>query len=307
MINLPGFPKIERWDKEPKVFSGGYYTITEKLDGSQIKFAKIGDRLILESKNKEIDLDNPDKMFKKCCEELLKRVDLIPNNYVFYGEYLKSNKHNSLRYDRVPNGNIALFGIRDPASNSFCYENLKSMSQELDLDIVPFIEQGQYYDDSAKTIGSVKINQISQLGGCQREGVVILYEATKWDHNLETFIQNYHYFKIVSEEFKEVTKRIVSKQVDQFETFKDQFKTKARWEKAINRLRDANELSYTKADIGNLMKEISCDLEAEEKEAIQAWLWQSYGKKIIKNATNGFPEFYKKYLEGNDDEKIINN
>ena len=37
--------------------------ITEKLDGSQFGFGIVDDTLVVRSKGKEQDLDNPDKMF----------------------------------------------------------------------------------------------------------------------------------------------------------------------------------------------------------------------------------------------------
>ena len=48
----------------------------------------------------------------------------------------------------------------------------------------------------------------------------------------------------------------------------------------------------------NLTPALSDDLniESEEKENIKNFLWKKFGKEVLKEASRGFPEFYKNYL-----------
>jgi ATP-dependent helicase/DNAse subunit B len=66
--------------------------------------------------------------------------------------------------------------------------------------------------------------------------------------------------------------------------------------KAIQHLKEKGELEFTPRDIGKLIKEIQDDITEEEKENILNFLWNEFGKELLRNAVKGFPEFYKRYL-----------
>ena len=105
------FPKILHiGDKQISSLFDDEVEITEKVDGSQLGFGKVNGRLFIRSKGRELDLDNPDGMFKLGVEYVRSIEDKIPDNHTFYGEYLQKPKHNTLAYDRVPKNNISLFG-----------------------------------------------------------------------------------------------------------------------------------------------------------------------------------------------------
>jgi hypothetical protein len=44
------------------------------------------------------------------------------------------------------------------------------------------------------------------------------------------------------------------------------------------------------------MKEIYQDIEAEEEATVKAWLWKEYKGELLRTATRGFPEWYKRHL-----------
>jgi len=95
------FPKILHiGDKQIADLFEGEVEITEKVDGSQFGFGKVKGRLFVRSKGRELDLDNPDQMFKLGVEYVKSIEDKIPDNTTFYGEYLQKPKHNTLAYDR---------------------------------------------------------------------------------------------------------------------------------------------------------------------------------------------------------------
>ncbi len=75
-----------------------------------------------------------------------------------------------------------------------------------------------------------------------------------------------------------------------------QYKSEARWNKAVQHLRDNGELTGTPKDIGPLIKEVRQDIIAEEKENIKETLWGISQNDFLATATNGLPQFYKEQL-----------
>ena len=123
-MSIGKFPKI--WalgHRHTKSILEGPVEITEKIDGSQFGFGKVNNNVFCRSKNHELDLDNPDKMFKPGVSTVLTHEHLIPNNIMFYGETLAGPKHNVLKYDRAPEGNIALFACLDLTTGLFLNEH----------------------------------------------------------------------------------------------------------------------------------------------------------------------------------------
>ena len=78
--------------------------------------------------------------------------------------------------------------------------------------------------------------------------------------------------------------------------FIESFRTEARWQKAVQHLREKEELENQPRDIGKLMKEINLDIIEEESENIKEQLYKLYIKDITRKATAGFAEWYKKQL-----------
>ena len=112
---LPSFPKIFALGTVYiKDIFDGLVEITEKVDGSQISFGKIGGVLYIRSKSSELysgkDGVVREKMFQPAIDYLRFMEPWIPDNIIFYGEYLSKPKHNVLNYERPPKNNIILFG-----------------------------------------------------------------------------------------------------------------------------------------------------------------------------------------------------
>jgi hypothetical protein len=61
-------------------------------------------------------------------------------------------------------------------------------------------------------------------------------------------------------------------------------------------LRELGELTDTPKDIGALFKEVSVDIEAEEKDFIMERLYLMHRKDLMKYATHGMPEWYKEQI-----------
>jgi hypothetical protein len=269
--------------------------VTEKVDGSQFGFGKLNGSLYLRSKGKQIFPESPDKMFTEAVDYIVSIENLLPPGTMFYAEYLRKPKHNSLSYENIPKNHLALFGMM--FSNgifSHEYDQLHRWSVTLDIDIVPCLYYG--YIKSPEEI-SRYLDHVSYLGGTKIEGVVIKnYERAFLLGGQPIPLMA---GKLVSESFKEVHRNSWSKEhtnKGKWETFQESFKTEARWTKAIQHLRDDGTLLNDPKDIGALLKEVARDIIDEEKETIKDFLWDHFGKDLIRQAQRGFPEWYKQYL-----------
>lgn len=74
------------------------------------------------------------------------------------------------------------------------------------------------------------------------------------------------------------------------------YRNEARWEKAVQHLRDAGKLQGAPQDIGPLIKEFQTDLMEECAAEIKEKLYEYALPKILRGASAGLPEFYKAKL-----------
>lgn len=142
------------------------------------------------------------------------------------------------------------------------------------------------------------MDTVSVLGGVKIEGIVIKNYQRSLIIN-QSCIQSITCAKLVSEEFKEVHRgrwKGEETKGGKLEQFYNQFRTPARWAKAVQHLRERGELTETPKDIGALFKEVSIDIETEEKEFIMEQLYLMHRKDLLKHATHGMPEWYKKEI-----------
>ena len=82
---------------------------------------------------------------------------------------------------------------------------------------------------------------------------------------------------------------------DIIEEIGERLATPARFEKAVQHLRDSNMLVGEPKDIGVLMRELNRDFE-EHVDEIKNLLYANFRKDIIRVANRGFAEFYKAKL-----------
>jgi hypothetical protein len=106
--------------------------------------------------------------------------------------------------------------------------------------------------------------------------------------------------KYVSEDFKEIHqaswKENNPTRKDFMAMMIGKYKTVARWEKAVFRLRDSGNLENDPRDIGRLIKEVWPDVVAECKEEIMDDMWKFFAKDLQRGVTGGLPEWYKTRL-----------
>ncbi len=299
MENLSAFPKIFALGSKyiTNIFVGPV-EITEKVDGLQFVFGKIDGELKIRSKGAIIIPDAPPKMFKAGVEYVLSLSSTLPDNTVFYCEYLSKPKHNVLKYDRIPLNYLVLFGVQTPTARFLPQIGLDYWAKKLKIDIIPLL----YSSDEADEIilsaeETIKLLACpSFLGGTNIEGIVVKNFREFWVGDRVFPIMSGKY---VSEAFKEVHRKTWASEnstTGKWEKFKEGFCTEARWLKAIQHLKEEEKLLSDPKDIGSLINEVKKDIGEEEKEEIKTFLWRLFGKDLLHSSVKGLPEWYKKHL-----------
>ena len=274
----------------------GYVLVQEKIDGSQISFGidNLGD-LRIRSKNKEIDIEHPNDMFRLAVEWIVKNRSNLQAGWIYRGEYLQKPKHNTLAYSRVPRNNIILFDICDGLESYLPYSRVKYEADFIGLEVVPLIAEGVFTEADILELKDEWLSRESILGGTKVEGVVIK------NYNVFTAEKKVAMAKLVRDDFKEQNainwKAAKPSTADVVQKLIDTYRTEARWRKAVQHLRDAGELQGEMRDIPLLMKEVSNDVLKECKDEIIEQLFAYAWPKISKGITRGLPEWYKSQIE----------
>lgn len=263
----------------------------EKVDGSQISFRMFGGALEIRSHSADVIQDYPG-MFKDAVASIQSIAGNLMHGMIYRGEYLMKPKHNVLCYGRIPEKNVVIFDIEDDNGNPMSYETKKKEAERIGLECVPLLASNVTGKEQIISL----LDTDSFLGNTKIEGVVI--------KNYGKLVEGSKYMvgKFVSEKFKENmgNKTKLDKQQDDIvSAIVKALKTEARYNKAIQHLREAGTLLDAPQDIGNLLKEIHKDIDAEETEYIKDVLCKHYIKRIKGMVCAGFPEWYKERLLNN--------
>lgn len=263
--------------------------VQEKVDGSQFSFGlDANGGLCCRSKGSVIHADNPEKMFSKAVETVKAVKSKLVPGWIYRCEYLRTEKHNTLTYGRVPAGNLVLFDVMHREECYLGHSDLKRTAEFLGIDAVPQLHCGLI--SSISDLASF-LDRESFLGGCKIEGVVV--------KNYDQFGDDKKILigKFVSPEFKEkhqtAWKKTHPTQADVVQHLVAELKTEARWRKAVQHLRDDGKLTETPQDIGLLIKEVQADVKREEETEIKEALFKHFWPQIQRGIIGGLPEFYK--------------
>ena len=266
--------------------------IEEKVDGSQFTFGIIDGELRARSNNKQLILEAPDSMFKKAVDVIRELEPVLHPGWTYRGEYLQKPKHNTLAYARTPQNNIIGFDImREGQEDYLSYDEKHEEFERIGLEIVPIIYQGKV--ESLEMFNEF-LNRVSILGGQKIEGVVVK------NYRLITDDKKVAMGKYVSEAFKEVHnkdwKERNPSRTDIVLQIIDKYKSEARWNKAIQHMRELGTLEESPKDIGFLLQAVNTDILAECEDEIKDILLRHFWKTISRGVTNGLPEWYKQQL-----------
>lgn len=293
------------WHSYPSLYAVGHkyiqdllldpVLVEEKVDGSQFSFGLFIDQgvptLKVKSKNKELNLDEPDKMFSKAVEVVKRLEDELRPGWTYRAEYLRTPKHNALEYNRVPSNHLIIFDINTGHEEYMSYEDKQAEAGRLGFECVPLIWRGVITShEQFKGL----IDRESTLGGCYIEGVVVK-NYSRFGADKKPLMGKY-----VSEAYKETAKREWKQSNptagDVVDRLVSELATPRRWDKAIEHLRDRGELEGAPQDIGKLLKEIKADVQKEEAEYIKDRLFEYAWPHIERRVINGFPQYYKDKL-----------
>jgi hypothetical protein len=302
-MNVPGYPKICTLGQRPvELVFDDPVEVTEKVDGSSFAFGVFDGVLYCRSKGVQIDPESldPGSMFGAAVKSVAERKEMGLFNAFdgvwFYGEYLRKPKHNTLNYDHIPKGHIALFAAVNPMIGVWAhYATLYEYADELELGIVKRVMDEDVYS-AQDILDYLATDPVSSLGG-PMEGVVIKNFSKEME-----YVGKYSSFtvaKFVTEKFKEVhqsTWKAENTDGGKWAAFKEQYRTPQRWHKAVQHLRDAGILHGSPKDIGQLIVEVQKDIGMESKEEIKNALWRVFGKDLLRFSTKGLPEWYKEQL-----------
>lgn len=289
------------WHSYPKIYAIGHriifnlfqgpVVIEEKLDGSQFSFGVFNGELRARSKGSQLLIDAPEKMFAAGIETARSLASKLKDGWTYRGEYFQKPKHNVLAYDRIPTGHVMIYDINTGHESYLSYDEKATEAARIGLEVIPLVFSGVVENlDQFKSY----LERDSILGGQKVEGVVV---------------KNYSQFaadgkammgKYVSEAFKEVMngefKAQNPGQADIINVLIHHYKTPARWQKAVQHLRDAGQLLGEPKDIGPLFKELNKDITEECGQEIKDKLFDWAWPKIQRGISAGFANWYKESL-----------
>ena len=267
----------------------GAVTVQEKVDGSQISFANADGVLLVKSRNVQMK-DGENKMFNKAFEHLKTVLHLMPDGLIFRGEFLSKLKHNTLVYDRAPDGWIVLFDVEKEGRYYMEQSIVEGFAAQLGLDYAPVVFEG---DGGTISMADFELwMKVTKpvLGGEYIEGLVI----KNYDRWLNDKVMM---AKLVSKDFQERHQGDwKERNPGAMEAIKASINREAIWRKAIVHMKEEGKLLGEPKDIGMLMKEIKIDFIAENGEDIKLELYKKFIGEITKYVGQGFPEFYKRIL-----------
>lgn len=274
----------------------GPVEITEKCDGSFFSFMMTEEgELLMRSKKQDLFEGAPSaKMFSTVMAIVESKRDALTPGWIYRGEYLSKPKHNSLAYDQVPAGHVALFDIETDPGRHLAAASRYYEANRLGFSMAPVLSYGPAPEPEL-ILDWVKafLERGSFLGGQLIEGVVI--------KNFNQFSHGHILMaKFVSPAFKEVHsqewKKANPSKGDVVDQLIDRYRSEARWNKAVQHLRDDGLLDNSPRDIGPLMKEVALDVLKEEEQSIKDALFKLCWPKIQRGIAAGLPDWYKEKL-----------
>ena len=263
--------------------------ITEKCDGSQFSMGVFNGELKCRSHEKTIQLEQPPKMFQKAIETIKELEPLLNPNWTYRAEFLAKPKHNTICYDRVPQKNLIIFNIDKGMEDYLSYEEMQKEAERLGLECVPLLA----YDKIDSIESFVKLLEtVSCLGGSTIEGMVIKNYFRLGERDGRTLMGKY-----VNEKFKEQNKKNWKEQkASPIDRIGQEFRTEARWNKAIIHLEEQGKITYAPQDIPLLFKEVNKDVLEECGDEIKERLFKWGWKNISRTITKGLAIYYRKKL-----------
>lgn len=292
---LPSYPKVFNLGHRAiqDLLLGPALVVQEKVDGSQFSCARIDGKYYARSKGVQINPDAPG-MFDLAVANTIGRD--LKDGRVYRFEYLRSPRHNTLNYVRVPQDNLVLFditvGIQDYLDVGAAMIEAKRLGLEFVPTIAVYVTDDKGWFPPTYENFDEWITRDSFLGGQKVEGVII--------KNYQRFCVDGHAMmgKHVREDFREKNHKAWAGKTtgSVLDRLVALYRSDVRWEKAIQHLRDQGILLGEPKDIGNLINEVKRDLMEECRAEIESLLFKEFQKDLLRGVVRGLPEWYKDKL-----------
>ena len=304
---LPSYPKILNFGHRLTAEAvTREVVVEEKVDGSQFSFGVIDGALFCRSKNHPIDFaaglhpdGTVDALFRATVATVIALYEegLLHEGWTYRGEAMKSAKHNTLRYERVPKGHLVLFDVNTTEEGYLSYDEKAAEAARLGLEVVPRLYAGVVNADKFAEL----LDTVSFLGGPTVEGVVMKPIEPLYTDLLGGGSPKAVMVKYVSESFRELHhsdwKKRNPNKVDALSRVTDGYRTEARWQKAVQQLAEAGTLDNSPRDIGPLIHAVHADiLDGPERAELAEALLQGFERVLKTGITKGLPEWYKAKL-----------
>lgn len=288
------YPKLHHLGtrETANLFEGEEIEVQEKIDGSQFRFWVEEDTGHLRccSRGGEIDVLNPQKLFGPTVEHLRFKCPIIPDGIVFYGEAMCAPHHNKLAYERAPEGNLVLFDALVPRASApsgyhhMQYEELEHWARVMQVQPANQLAFGNILPTDLDSF----LEGPSMLGG-MREGVVI--------KNRRNGVMG----KYVNPRFREIMGvKPRANKYGEWPAFlaalSESVSTEARWEKAVQRLREEERLADSPKDIGAIVRLVQADIVEECQAYLADELMKKALPEITKQAARPIALWYKERL-----------
>ncbi len=267
----------------------GEVEITEKIDGSMFGFGRSADGTPeYRSRGQIIPIENVPKMFQPAVDSS-HPARLRPGQWIF-GETLTSPHHNTLTYERVPKGNLIVFGFWDGQWAN--YDTVQRVADSFGYEVVPLLYRGKL---PPLAVLEQFFNRISVLGKERIEGIVIKHTTAYWPGFGEPLPV---YAKYVRQEFKEQNDKAwkADTSKSKLELLLESYRSEARWAKAVQHLRESGVLKVAMQDMPNLVAEVNRDIEEECQHEIKEALFKAVEKDLKRTAVRGLADWYKQWL-----------
>lgn len=266
---MKSYTKVKNKGLSLDKFKDRGFVVQEKLDGSNASFTTENGELVCFSRRKKLNENETlNGFYNWVHENMTDKLDLsILEGIIIFGEWLVKHKVN---YKEECYNNFYVFDVYDKDSETYLpYSEVISLSETLGLKTVKtlmIIEPSFYLNklnpqEIQDLVGKSDMTVKPNTG----EGIVIKYLDGKSEHD--------DYFKLVSKEFKEFSRKKMKSEVRSNDSVADYAITKSRMEKMIFRAIEENRLSEDDLELENfglIMKQVSQnfvdDIMEEEKE-----------------------------------------
>lgn len=293
----------DSWHSYPSVFAMGHRAlervfigdviVEEKIDGSQFSFGVFDGELRCRSKGQQIVPDAPEKMFAPAVATALSLAPLLHDGWTYRAEFLGTPKHNVLAYNRVPAQHLIIFDINTDLETYLPYAAKRDEAERIGLECVPLLVGATSPAFTAEYMLSL-LDRESVLGGPKIEGFVVKNYA-EFGSDKKVVMG-----KFVSEAFKEIHggewRKMNPGRRDIVESLVASYRTEARWQKALQHLRERGDIEDSPRDIGKLIIEAREDLRRETVVEVEAALYAHFWPGIERASVVGLAEWYKGVL-----------